>query len=907
MTEQALNRRVAKQAVGERRKRAVLYLRVSTPGQVNTDYNPEGISIPAQRQAGKRKADSLDADIVREFVEPGRTATSIDKRPTFQEMVAWVKAQKDIDYVIVYHFNRVFRNSVDAGMTKRDLKKVNTRVVSTVLDMGENAEATMVESIIHAVDQYQSEASGADISYKMGQKVRNGGSVGVARLGYLNVREPKPEGGEIRTIAVDPERAPLIQLAFELYATGEYTLADLDEELYDRGLRTRPTPRRPAKRVSINKLSLMLRDRYYIGYVTHEGEEVRGRHKPLIDPVLFEQVQEIAESRTAAKERRRVHHHYLKGSLFCGRCKRTGRLSRMIIQRTVNSRGTEYMYFFCRNKQSGTCRAPHLNILHVEEAIEAHYATVRFSLDFIAGVRTHVATALEDEQAASRLLHQQLTAELRDLDAQEENLIDLAAKGDDGMPQAKIKERLYAIGHQRERLTARLNGTTENLAEAARLIELCLTLLENPQELYLRCDDEQRRLLNQALFEHLFVEEEDVTDHDLREPFATLHAVQADQRPRAGDKPDPGGEAPRTTTANGTRAVSRSGDGPRAVNDVEALLQGIELDHCSSGTRGVELRGIEPLTFSMRTRRATNCATAPCLKLHERISASWSPVHRGSLPGGTTESPGPGVGEVDEGGVLVFEVHDDGLPAGTQHRGRLAFDDLPPDGSDDLDVLYYRLLVGLVDRGAAGCARVVEARHATLPDLVLDANLPAEVAEVADEGDVGGGVAPPDERDEEPGDRGGGHGDDEQNDDDALPEGVFRAGGDLRGFGVEAAPAGAVAVPLGFGALGTCGLGQRIGLGFLFLEVRVEFRFELGEVVLHRRLRAVGHGELLLSFVACIPAAHHPCGERGVGRPRDLLALAGDHGHEYDEPCRGERDDDHGAGHLPSPPPNFLS
>jgi site-specific DNA recombinase len=25
----------------------------------------------------------------------------------------------------------------------------------------------------------------------------------------------------------------------------------------------------------------------------------------------------------------------------------------------------------------------------------------------------------------------------------------------------------------------------------------------------------------------------------------------------------------------------------------------------------VELRGIEPLTFSMRTRRATNCATAP--------------------------------------------------------------------------------------------------------------------------------------------------------------------------------------------------------------------------------------------------------------------------------------------------------
>ncbi|MGY2062054.1 hypothetical protein ACW9HQ_44855, partial [Nocardia gipuzkoensis] len=29
--------------------RALLYLRVSTPGQVNKDFDPEGISLPAQR------------------------------------------------------------------------------------------------------------------------------------------------------------------------------------------------------------------------------------------------------------------------------------------------------------------------------------------------------------------------------------------------------------------------------------------------------------------------------------------------------------------------------------------------------------------------------------------------------------------------------------------------------------------------------------------------------------------------------------------------------------------------------------------------------------------------------------------------------------------------------------------
>lgn len=52
------------------RKRAVLYLRVSSPSQLKTDYNPEGISIPAQRDACKLKCSAIAADIVKEFVEP---------------------------------------------------------------------------------------------------------------------------------------------------------------------------------------------------------------------------------------------------------------------------------------------------------------------------------------------------------------------------------------------------------------------------------------------------------------------------------------------------------------------------------------------------------------------------------------------------------------------------------------------------------------------------------------------------------------------------------------------------------------------------------------------------------------------------------------------------------------------
>ena len=45
----------------------------------------------------------------------------------------------------------------------------------------------------------------------------------------------------------------------------------------------------------------------------------------------------------------------------------------------------------------------------------------------------------------------------------------------------------------------------------------------------------------------------------------------------------------------------------RVLDDEDNLLPTAEL----AGPKYVELRGIEPLTYSMRTSRATNCAIAP--------------------------------------------------------------------------------------------------------------------------------------------------------------------------------------------------------------------------------------------------------------------------------------------------------
>jgi site-specific DNA recombinase len=145
----------------------------------------------------------------------------------------------------------------------------------------------------------------------------------VAKIGYKNVRI-NYEGREVRTIDIDPERAPFVTMAFELYATGNYSFPELRDALTDAGLRTKGNRRYGPRPISMHSLGNMLRDRYYLGYITYDGIEYPGRHEPLIDLELFEKVQKVLYAERNAGTRERVHDHYLKdlyapGAALAGR------------------------------------------------------------------------------------------------------------------------------------------------------------------------------------------------------------------------------------------------------------------------------------------------------------------------------------------------------------------------------------------------------------------------------------------------------------------------------------------------------------------------------------------------------------------------------------------------------------
>lgn len=386
-----------------------------------------------------------------------------------------------------------------------------------------------------------------------------------------------------------------------MYAAGDATLEDIQSELTDRGLRTRATQRRPSGPISISKIHQLLQDAYYVGIVSYKGEEYAGRHEPLIDRDLFDEVQDLMASRGRAGERRRVVHHYLKGTLWCGACwHRDGAIRRMIIRRTISRSGDEYLYFFCRGTQDGSCDAKYSSVQRVEEAVAEHYRTVRFTPEFIHAMRQSLADALTDQETSQRALKEQMEGQLARLDTQESNLLDLAI--DDTIPKDKIRAKLREIGATRDRLNAQLEAAVDTLTDAVEFISANLRLLENPYELYRHASDEVRRRVNQAIFTRVFIDHDEITGHALEAPLDDLLSVQTTYHASFvthPHQPPPSGElhcaAQYRRTPQTKEGAARMGDSFTSTTLVLAANGGHRIPVCSK-PQLVGTTGFEPAT-----------------------------------------------------------------------------------------------------------------------------------------------------------------------------------------------------------------------------------------------------------------------------------------------------------------------
>lgn len=494
-------------------KKALSYLRVSSTAQADKDYDSEGYSLPAQRAACERKAVSLGAEVVEVYVERGESGTSTRRRAALTSMLARV-GEGDIDYVIVHKVDRLARKRADDSIILEAIRSSGATLVSVSENIDETPSGMLLHGIMASIAEFYSMNLAAEVMKGTTEKARRGGTPHRAPIGYLNVREIV-DGREIRTIAVDPERGPLVTCAFRLYATGDYSLSELSGILESRGLRNRPRRGQPLTPLGVNRLSSMLRSDYYLGIVRYAGKASQGRHSPLVDEATFQQVQEVLAAQRKSGERCWRHHNYLRGSVYCGECE-----GRLIYTRVKGQAGGTFEYFLCSGRQKRTCSQPYHRIEAVERAVEDEYARIQLSESRREQIRTAVRTYVATLDELAEPERQQVIENLARLARQEKKLLQ-AHYADN------ISDELFAEEQQRirrERVAAEQRQVELQVDHGRTLerLDVALGLTDRIQAAYMMAAPQTRRLFNQAIFARIWIDRERVSDIELASPFAEL-------------------------------------------------------------------------------------------------------------------------------------------------------------------------------------------------------------------------------------------------------------------------------------------------------------------------------------------------------------------------------------------------
>lgn len=497
--------------------RAVIYLRVSTLGQVTTNRDGEGFSIPAQREACLRKIEELGAVLVDEYVDAGESARSAD-RPQLQALLERLATERDIDFVLVHKIDRLARNRVDDVEINLAIKRAGAQLVSVSEHIDETPSGMLTHGILSTIAEFYSRNLATEIVKGMEQKVKKGGLTGRAPIGYVNVQTFDGQSTKpIRYVDVDAERAVLVKWAFEAYASGDYTLRQLTEALAEKGLKTRPTRKKAALPLRMQNVHAMLQNRVYVGLVEWKGQEYRGRHDPLVSIETFATVQAILQSRSQTREKPSKHVHYLRGSLFCKRC---GSSMGFVKAR---GHGGIYEYFFCwnRHKASG-CDLPYIPADLLAAQVEGCYEPVQVSGEVLLRFRDSILSQMKSHLEGAEKAADRARQRIVKLEAERRNL--LQAYMAEAVPLDLLKEEQNRITRELAQAGGELANTEVDWEMVQKRVSAAVKLVSQLHDVYLGADDQVRRRINQAVWAGFDVDQDGVVGGRLTDPMAALVA-----------------------------------------------------------------------------------------------------------------------------------------------------------------------------------------------------------------------------------------------------------------------------------------------------------------------------------------------------------------------------------------------
>lgn len=270
---------------------------------------------------------------VQGYVDEGLSAATTKRRENFHRMVRDGKAGL-FDLIITKEITRFARNTLDSIQYTRELLNAGVGVFfqnDNINTFDEDSELRL--TIMSGIAQDELRKLSSRVKFGHQQAIKNNVVLGNSRIfGY------RKEGGRL---VVDEEQASMVRELFELYATGQYSMKQLETLFWEKGYRNYN-----GKKIAHTTMSGVISNPKYKGY--YVGNKVKvidlftkkqkflppeewvmfkdetGEIVPaIISEELWEQANQVLKKRSEDVKNRQGrcnHGNLLTGKLYCTHC-----------------------------------------------------------------------------------------------------------------------------------------------------------------------------------------------------------------------------------------------------------------------------------------------------------------------------------------------------------------------------------------------------------------------------------------------------------------------------------------------------------------------------------------------------------------------------------------------------------
>ena len=379
-------------------KKFFLYIRKSTD-----EDDRQVLSLEAQEFELNEFARREHLIVVETFRE-SQTA-KCPGRPIFNQMLDRME-RGEAEGILAWHPDRLARNSVDGG---RIVFFIDCEHITALKFPTFWFEATpqgkFMLSIAFGQSKYFVDNLSENTKRGLRQKLRRGEWPGWAPLGYAN-------DILMHTIIKDKERFRLVRKLFELYATGAYSMKNLQNTAISIGLFGKS-----GKVTSVSLIQHTLSNPFYYGVFRYNGEMHQGKHEPMISKKLFDKCAEVMADKSRPKKPSKTIATF-RGFLHCAEC---GCAITSEIQKG-------HQYYRCTKKR-GVCSQGYVREEVLAEQISDVLQKVSLPPIWADNMLAKIDSEREQDAQNGVALAQNLKQEIEDLDERLDKLLDTHLDG----------------------------------------------------------------------------------------------------------------------------------------------------------------------------------------------------------------------------------------------------------------------------------------------------------------------------------------------------------------------------------------------------------------------------------------------------------------------------------------------